>query len=433
MAKVSVVIPVYNVEKYIKECLDSVKNQTLEEIEIICVDDGSTDRSGVILDQYAKEDSRFQVIHKKNEGYGKAINVGMEAVTSPYVGIVESDDWVSPAMYQKLYQIMEETKAEVSKADFYEFYQGMNGRIIEDYKPLAEGETTYLYHTPFSLYQYQEALYAPKYTWSGIYQTEFLRRERIFHNETPGASYQDNGFWFQTMVKAKTIVFVNQAFYHYRIDNMNSSIHSKGKVFAVCEEFAFIRKKLEEMGEEGNPYYKWVVRFCMTDCVGNIDRVAEEYRLMLAERSKEDFLAALQAGEVDAEIYLDQWKARIFEVLVNPKEYVKKVTEDRARLYHAVGSFSQVVIYGAGQVGQKVLNRLVEGRIRTVAKYFAVSEPSKNKSQVHGIPVVGIEELLPYQEEILVVLAVGENFMPEVEEKIKELGFPHYVAWKELW
>ena len=126
MAKVSVVIPVYNVENYVKECLDSVKNQTLQELEIICVDDGSTDGSGAVLDQYAKEDARFHVIHKKNEGYGKAMNTGMEAVTSPYVGIVESDDWVSPTMYEELYQVMEETKADVVKADFYEFYQGMN-------------------------------------------------------------------------------------------------------------------------------------------------------------------------------------------------------------------------------------------------------------------------------------------------------------------
>ena len=83
MAKVSVVIPVYNVEKYVRECLDSVQKQTLEELEIICIDDGSTDCSGAILDEYAQKDSRFHVVHKKNEGYGKAINTGMDLVTSP--------------------------------------------------------------------------------------------------------------------------------------------------------------------------------------------------------------------------------------------------------------------------------------------------------------------------------------------------------------
>ena len=106
MEKVSVVIPVYNVEKYLRECLDSVQKQTLQELEIICIDDGSTDSSGAILDEYAQKDSRFHVIHKKNEGYGKAMNIGMDLVTSPYVGIVESDDWIDSTMYQKLYQYM---------------------------------------------------------------------------------------------------------------------------------------------------------------------------------------------------------------------------------------------------------------------------------------------------------------------------------------
>lgn len=111
MSKVSIVIPVYNVEKYLRECLNSVCRQTLADIEIICVDDGSTDQSGCILDEYAAKDDRFQIIHKKNEGYGKAMNVGMAAVTSPYVGIVESDDLIASDMYEQLYQLIEEKRS----------------------------------------------------------------------------------------------------------------------------------------------------------------------------------------------------------------------------------------------------------------------------------------------------------------------------------
>ena len=92
MAKISIIVPVYNVERYLKECLDSIQNQTLRDIEIICVDDGSTDSSAEILDEYMKSDSRFRVIHKQNEGYGKSMNIGIGMATAPYVGIVESDD-----------------------------------------------------------------------------------------------------------------------------------------------------------------------------------------------------------------------------------------------------------------------------------------------------------------------------------------------------
>ena len=89
---VSLLIPVYNVEKYLAECLDSALAQTLSDIEIICIDDGSTDASGAMLDEYAKKDPRVKVIHKQNSGYGASMNRGLDAATGEFIGILESDD-----------------------------------------------------------------------------------------------------------------------------------------------------------------------------------------------------------------------------------------------------------------------------------------------------------------------------------------------------
>ena len=122
MPKVSIVVPIYNVERYLRKCLDSIRNQTLKDIEIICVDDGSTDSSGIILDEYARQDSRFCIVHKKNEGYGKAMNVGIGLATAPYVGVVESDDWIEPDMYENMLTLMEMQKVDALKTDFYRFY-----------------------------------------------------------------------------------------------------------------------------------------------------------------------------------------------------------------------------------------------------------------------------------------------------------------------
>lgn len=432
MAKVSIIIPVYNVEKYIRECLDSVQKQTLKELEIICVDDGSTDASGNILDEYAEKDERFQVIHKKNEGYGKAINVGMDMVTSPYVGIVESDDWISYNMYQELYRWIEEIKADVIKANFYVFYEGLEGTYIEEEKSLVKGIYTFLYNQVFSLKQYPEAMLLEKYTWSGIYRTEFLREERIRHNETPGAAYQDNGFWFQTMVKAKKIYCIDQPFYHYRIDNMNSSIHNKEKVFDVCNEFDFIRRFLDEIGEEGRPYYKWSVYFKIIDCVINIGRVSKEYRTMLAERVREEFIKGVQAGEVDAKLYQNNWREQIFEVIVNPEAYANKITEKERKLRNEIEEFQQIILYGAGKIGKRVLGHLTDGRVRTRVKCFAVSDIKQNEEKVEHIPVKDIRELQKYKENVLVILAVGENYMSEINKMMEELGFLHYISWKVL-
>jgi glycosyltransferase involved in cell wall biosynthesis len=130
MAKVSIIIPTYNVEQYLKECMDSVVNQTLKDIEIICVDDGSTDSSGKILDEYAQKDSRIKVIHKENGGYGKAMNLGIDNATGEYIGIVEPDDYVELDMYKSLYNAAKEHDVDLVKADFNRFVDKKSRRVF---------------------------------------------------------------------------------------------------------------------------------------------------------------------------------------------------------------------------------------------------------------------------------------------------------------
>ena len=127
MKKVSVIIPVYNVEEYLEECMESVIHQTLKEIEILCVNDGSTDHSLQILEQYAKKDDRIRIISQENSGYGKAMNCGLDAATGEYIGIVEPDDYVPLNMYEDLYGKAKEEKLDFVKADFYRFTTEKNG------------------------------------------------------------------------------------------------------------------------------------------------------------------------------------------------------------------------------------------------------------------------------------------------------------------
>ena len=122
MVKVSIIVPVYNVEKYLRQCMDSIIVQTLKDIEIICIDDGSTDSSGGILDDYASKDDRIRVIHKENSGYGNSMNIGLDAATGEYVGIVESDDYADENMFQTLYRIADENKLDVVKSSFFYYY-----------------------------------------------------------------------------------------------------------------------------------------------------------------------------------------------------------------------------------------------------------------------------------------------------------------------
>ena len=104
---ISVIVPVYKVEKYLDRCLESVVGQSFQDLEIILVDDGSTDRSGVICDRWAREDERFIVIHQKNSGAGAARNVGLRVSRGKFIGFVDSDDWIDLHMYQILFETFE--------------------------------------------------------------------------------------------------------------------------------------------------------------------------------------------------------------------------------------------------------------------------------------------------------------------------------------
>ena len=119
LPKISVIIPVYNVENYVSKCLDSIINQTYENLEIVIVDDGSTDKSGDICEYYAKQDNRIILIHQENQGLSMARNNALDIISGDYVGFVDSDDWISPDMYCALYNNAIAHNADISMCNFY--------------------------------------------------------------------------------------------------------------------------------------------------------------------------------------------------------------------------------------------------------------------------------------------------------------------------
>lgn len=155
--KVSIVMPTYNVEKYFSQCIESVINQTLKEIEIIPVDDWSPDNCGKIMDEYAEKDKRIKPIHKENGGYGSAVNLGIEKAMREYIAILETGDWVEPNAYELLYNEAKRNDTDMTKCMFY-FYNS-----FRKYENKIEKDKIYLYtNSPkwaFDLKQYPQLLY----------------------------------------------------------------------------------------------------------------------------------------------------------------------------------------------------------------------------------------------------------------------------------
>lgn len=312
--KVSIVIPVYNVERYLVECLNSVVNQTLEDIEIICVNDGSTDQSLELVKQFAAEDKRVVVLDRANGGYGKAVNCGLEIARGEYIGIVEPDDYVERNMYETLYGIANKENLDFVKADFNSFKE-INGKREFIYERIAQMDEK-LYNRVICPEEYPIVFKLPVYTWSGIYKRSFINENNIRHNESSGASYQDNGFWFQTFCFAKRIYFVNQAFYQYRKDNPNSSIYDKTKVYCMFEEFQYIYNFLNRNPEFKKKYIGYYQFRRYHNYMGDFYKVADEKKLEFVKRFHEEFKESYEKKELREDVFDDgEWD--IIQKLIN--------------------------------------------------------------------------------------------------------------------
>ena len=134
MCKISVITPVYNVERYLRECLDSLVRQSMQDVEFICVNDGSKDGSLAILNEYAAKDSRFKIISQKNQGYGKAMNVGIKAASGDYIAILESDDFIGGDMLRFLYDVAVRNNADIVKSNFY--FSSVEKNVKSDFQTL---------------------------------------------------------------------------------------------------------------------------------------------------------------------------------------------------------------------------------------------------------------------------------------------------------
>jgi glycosyltransferase involved in cell wall biosynthesis len=238
--KVSIVVPVYNVEKYLRQCLESIVGQTLREIEIIVVNDGSTDGSRRIIREYAERDGRIVVIDKPNEGYGKTMNRGLDAATGKYVGIVESDDWIEPDMYETLCDLAERHDAEVARCRHLPFKDDTGKDKPAANMPEREaGRVISPRRNPAVFYCLRAGI------WCAIYPRDFLEKYRIRFLESPGASFQDNGFNFKVWAMAQRVYLTMQPLLHYRVHGAQS-VKSRDKIFCVCDEFDEIDRFLRD-------------------------------------------------------------------------------------------------------------------------------------------------------------------------------------------
>lgn len=295
-----------------KECLDSLVNQILDDIEIICINDGSTDKSLQIIKEYAQKDERIKIIDKPNSGYGHSMNLGIAQATGEYIGIVEPDDFVKQTMFSDLYKLAIKNDADIVKSEYYAYTtQNNQARKTGRFARFKTNKVINI-HTIPALVRMQPCI------WTAIYKREFLKNNNIKFLETAGASFQDTSFAFKTFAKAQRVVLTPNAYYYYRQDNTSSSVKSKSKVFPVCIEFDEITDFLNK-----NPEIKEIVNSQKlikqySAYIWNVSRIDEEYRGQFIDLFSETFKTYFNNNEIDREFFRKVNKKE-FLLLINDK------------------------------------------------------------------------------------------------------------------
>ena len=317
--KVSVVVPIFNQEEYLNEALNSLVKQKLDSMEFICINDGSTDRSMTILNEYAAVDKRIIIIDKKNTGYGNSMNLGIDAATGTYLGILEPDDFVPDDMYMNLYGIASLNDLDLIKADFYRFVTNKDGTVETTLNRLTKDRS--YYNRIVDTSEELDTFLFIMNTWSGIYRLSFLNKHHIRHNETPGASYQDNGFWFQTFCHAKRAMFSNIPYYMNRRDNPNSSMFNKKKFYSITEEYKFIKEFLCSNPGMWEKYKQIYYRKKYGNFIFTYHRIASEYKLEYLRHIRDEFAPVLETETLDSSYYTKfLWKS-MHDIVANPEAF----------------------------------------------------------------------------------------------------------------
>ena len=238
MIKISVVVAVYQVEKYIRQCLDSLQNQTMHDFEVLLIDDGSTDGSGLICDDYAKKDNRFRVFHKKNEGVASARQLGLEKSLGEYIIHVDPDDWVESSMLEELYNFAKKENADLVICDY--FFDSKNKSVYKKQEPDLSTEYSYFRDLVYNLYGS---------CWNKLVRKVCFDQYGIsFHKDM--VLWEDKLINMMLAERRIKVAYSPKAYYHY-IARKNSAIrqYSPQKVYSMI--YFDSKEKFENRINEG--------------------------------------------------------------------------------------------------------------------------------------------------------------------------------------
>ena len=419
MPKVSVLMPSYNVAPYIRQSIDSVLGQTLQDIEVICIDAGSEDGTLEIIRERAEEDSRLIVLPSERKSYGFQMNLGIKQARGEYIAIVETDDFAEADMLERLCSLADAYEADLVKSNYWEcrngrdfFHETLAGHPYDRFICPSEDDPSLLKVSPS--------------IWSAVYRRSMLLEQGVDFLETPGAAYQDVSFAIKALAVSRRVVLCREAFLHYRRDNAGQSVRDGGKShflfdeFRAVEDFLALRPELgKKLGEviRQTKHAQFLTGKRRLKALGQAEfliRVREEL-----QREADNGEATLSPcwqqlmAKTDGQIRMDailQWQEQRMCV---------------SGFWQELEGAGMIYLYGAGRVACLVKDCLAQRGIAPAG--FLVTSLGEKKA-LEDIPLFEAGNLPLDCPGILVLACVGDEKMPEVLDTLRALHCSNYIA-----
>lgn len=393
MPKISVLMPCLNMEKYIGECLASVCGQTLDDIEILVIDAGSTDRTLAIVREMQESDARIRLIASDKKSYGYQMNLGVAEARGEYISIVETDDYIERDALAVLYENIQGTDADYIKGTAESFFEMDGYYRLNAWMPfwlLADQKKISICPCAYPI-----IFFADNFLWTGIYRADLLKGIR-FH-ETPGAAFQDISVLFQIYYKSKRGIYIDKLVYHYRQDNGGASSYNPKGLDFVRYEYSKLLEHLSEL----EPAWQHILYYKLTThtlnryefmAFGDYWEATEDTYAWLKEKIEDGLRAGLicptefvTKGVNCLELFLSDGH-RIYDYW---KQIYQRTDEKIQGMQQKLAS-QEVYIFGSGKRGKRTADvlRLIGVRIAG----FCDNDVKKQGKTLYGIPIMSLEQ-----------------------------------------
>lgn len=427
--KVSVILPSLNVADYIVECLNSVINQSLCELEIICVDAGSTDGTREKLENYVKQDSRIKLIDSKIKSYGTQVNMGIRNAKGKYIAILDTDDFVMDNMYEKLFLLAEENELDYVMADYKSFYDDSDkGRVyteIEVFQNMPE-----IYGKVLSMHDHAHIYNGGDVNlWRGVYSADFLKRNHITLNETPGAAYQDICFIHRVRMNAQRSMYVNVYGYCYRRDRAESSINSVKGLQYAWYEYKYLLEK-EDIPEEylGRVYYMMLMTLLgeSRNFLVRSGFVWENENANCLEWFQKTLKMAIDRNLLSASMCSPGSWRRLRVLLRSKEEYAKRlklIYENHKQIEDIARTASVIVICGAGKRGEVLMEHIkkVEYCMNSRRLLYVDNDSRLWDTWLNGTKILSVDDCAEGYREAVYIIS-SKFYQLQIREQLLSKG-----------